>query len=92
MIVFFTSACIFSITQIIAESKLFSDVREFFMRNLTFLYNLTSCFLCTSVWVSFFVALILPVARFEHGLFFDTMFYSCMVWFMRLFETYLTKQ
>lgn len=89
--VLFASACIFSITQIISESKLFSDVRGFFERNLTFLYNLTSCFLCTSVWVSFFVALVLPNARFEHGLFFDAMYYSCIVWFMRLFETFLTK-
>lgn len=95
--VLFVAFCTFSITQIIAESTFFAPLRgwlsKFGEKWLVFLalYKLTSCFLCTSVWVSFFMVLCLPSGRFEHGLFFDAMFYSCIVWFMRLTETYLTK-
>lgn len=61
------SIIVFQITQIIVESKLFENVRQYFYlpdsTNMlvihihTIIYNIINCFLCCSVWVSFIVLL-----------------------------------
>lgn len=48
---------IYGITQIIVESTLFKPVRQ--NASHRFIHSIINCFLCTSVWVAFFISLMI---------------------------------
>lgn len=88
---------LYQVSQVISESKLTRPFREYLRqkgqsnRLIMFLYNLLSCFLCTSIWVGFLLSLLLfdfaahigyeTVSWFWNGLFF-----SSITWFMNVWE------
>jgi len=86
----FILVVIYQITQIISESYLFKPFRMMFVTRIPFLYKLLTCFLCTSVWVSFFVHLIFPEFNLNTNWFLNTMFLSGCVWFLHVIEDKLT--
>lgn len=93
----FQTLVLYQVSQIISESKISRPLREYLkeMSSVsTFakvLYELISCFLCTSVWVGFLLTFVLfdfadylgydIVSWFWNGLFF-----SALSWFMYVWE------
>lgn len=107
---------VYQITGIITESKLFMWFRELFnpIREddweyhtwiavpLGVIYNLMTCFLCTSVWVSavisaylynqpYIVSSLLSIDNFYVGLFFNAMAYSGLAWLFHCLENYWSR-
>lgn len=95
----FIEVCIlYNATQIVVESTLFEPFRMFLFRNFkNSLYKLFSCFLCTSVQIGFVISLILWDFIKAEGVdpsyswFFNSLFISCLTWFMHVFEKRLTR-
>lgn len=108
----FEVGIVYAITQIIAESKLTAPIRgwlEVWSTNQPssvfelgaklvgwFLYTLTSCFMCTCVWVSFFVSFkFFNLAQYlgytEFSVFWNGLFLSTLTWFLRAIEEKLTN-
>lgn len=88
--IIFEVLVLYNITQIIVESILFSKVRKIKILNL-----LLSCFLCTSVWISFILSFFLfNYAEYlgynRFSWFFNGMFFSSIAWFLHLIEGKLT--
>jgi len=56
---------VYGITQIVVEATIFSKLRSVLSRNISFLGKLISCFLCSSVWISFILSVTLysPTAQ-----------------------------
>lgn len=97
MILAFSIIVVYNISQIISEST-FPLFR--FLRNLegnwffNFVSELTSCFLCTSVWAGLLVSwLVFDVAsslQVNHfTIFWSALFYSGCAWFLRCLEAKL---
>lgn len=100
MIVIFAILVTYNISQIISESS-FPLFR--WLRNLEgnvvkdFIANLTSCFLCTSVWTGILVSwLIFDYAKYLEiqslTLFWSGLFYSCCAWFLHCWEVKLGQR
>ena len=103
------SFIVYGITQIIVEAKIFAPLRDWFNYNrfgfFRWFGSLLSCFLCTSVWVSFILSASLysPTLELWSNLlstnvlnlgvntFLDGMLGSCIVWFMYCIESKLSK-
>lgn len=88
--VIFEVFVLYNITQVIVESTLFSKVRK-----IKILNPLLSCFLCTSIWISFILSLFLfNYAEYlgcnHFSWFFNGMFFSSITWFLHLIEGKLT--
>lgn len=88
--IFFALFCIYNITQILSESYFFKPFRDLFKQRISFLYELTTCFLCTSVWISFGFQYLFPEFNLHGNWFLNTMFFSCCVWFIHVIENKLT--
>jgi len=81
-------AC-YNITQIITEASIFKPVRRWLLDSrLSIIGQLVSCFLCTSVWISFLLTLGCKnfADRLNYSVFINTMFISAVVWFIHIFE------
>lgn len=96
---------LYGIVQIIVESSLFRPVRNFFGKYFWTqpIYMLISCFICAGTWVAFvlsniwyspihsifsYPAIILGI---DCTFFFDGMFGSCVIWFIHLFEQFISS-
>jgi len=94
---------LYQIAQIISESKISRPLR-YYLRDISdknivakVLYELMSCFLCTSVWVGFALTPLLfdlssylgysTISWFWNGLFF-----SSITWFMKVWEENKLKE
>lgn len=88
---------VYGITQIITEAKIFAWLRKGLTN--TWLGDLVSCFLCTSVWVSFVFSYFvyspaeeLVNTNFQFtNVFLDGMFLSALVWFFYVIESKLSR-
>lgn len=93
--VIFQIFILYNISQIISETKISRPLRDYLRRKTNIvariLYELISCFLCTSVWVGFILTPLLfdfaaylgytSVTWFWNGLYF-----SSITWFMNVWE------
>ena len=82
---------LYNITQIVAESTLFSKVRK-----IKIVGSVLSCFLCTSVWISFLLTFVLfDYANYlgfdKFSWFFNGMFFSGLTWFIHVIERKLSR-
>ena len=88
---------LYQITQIISESKITRPLRNYLNENGTkylvpkFLYELMSCFLCTSVWVGFILTpLLFDFAKYlgyeTVSWFWNGLFFSSITWFLNVWE------
>jgi hypothetical protein len=101
---------IYTITQVISESKLTLPFRDWLetvllkdWHKLTilkypvlFFYTLISCFLCTSIWVSWgigaiFFNLITYLGYNNFPIFWNGLFLAFLVWFLRKLEDKLSN-
>lgn len=95
---------LYGIVQIIVESSLFKPVRNFFGNYFWTqpIHILITCVICTSTWIAFILSNIwyspvynifsYPVTIFGRDVtfFFDGMLGSCIVWFIHMFEQFLS--
>lgn len=99
---FVWSLAIYGITQIISEATVFEPLRNFLTNSKFKPFNkvgeLISCFLCCSVWVSFFVSIVVFSPSLEiwshlsfWHFFFDGMIGSTIVWFFHIYEGKLSR-
>lgn len=90
---FFAVFTVYGITQIITEAKIFEWLRKLLSKN--WLGSLVSCFLCTSVWISFafsyFVYSLSSHFTNILSVFLDGMFLSAIVWFLYVIESKMSK-
>lgn len=87
---------LYNITQIITESSLFESVRQFKVNNKKILHPLLSCFLCTSVWISFLLTFVLfdyasHLGYQQFSWFLNGLFFSSVTWFIHIIEIKLSK-
>jgi hypothetical protein len=87
---------VYGITQIVADAGITRPLKDRMLTLpvLSFVARMMDCFLCASVWVSFFVSLSVwsPTATvFESDaqFFLDGMFGSACLWFLRGIESLL---
>ena len=88
---------VYGISQIITEAKVFAWLRKGLTN--TWLGDLVSCFLCTSVWVSFTFSYFIHSLSGElfptnfqfTNVFLDGMFLSALVWFFYVIESKLSR-
>lgn len=89
----------YNATQIISESSLFTPVWKTLLNSKYWLFRhigrLLSCFLCTSVWVSFLLTLTLYDYAANIGItnlswLFNALFISSICWWMHIIEDKLT--
>lgn len=96
------SFIVYGITQIIVEAKIFAPIRNWLNYSRFSFFNffgtLLSCFLCTSVWVSFILSALLysPTSTLwpelnNSSIFLDGMLGSCIVWFLYCIENKLNR-
>lgn len=100
MKIFLWVLCAYGLTQIIVESSAFNSIKRFIKDTwFHFLYELTSCVLCTSVWVGFLfgaffyspVQTEFQLSNFWISIFLDGMLSSAVVWFLHLLEVKISK-
>ena len=76
---------LYNITQIVTESVLFSKVRK-----IKILSPLLTCFLCTSVWISFLLSFFLfdlaKYLEYDYSWFWNGLFFSSITWFIHIIE------
>jgi len=100
--VIFQILVMYQMTQIISESKLTKPLRDYLLsRSRTskvawFFYELSSCFLCTSVWVGFLLTLpLFDLAAYmgytTMSWFWNGLFFSCLTWYLHLLENRITS-
>ncbi len=83
----FWSFMSYGMSTIIVYGSIFETTREWLKTNCKFLGDLTSCIMCTSTWVGFFLSLCLGglTTKFFDlhwfpSIFFDGMFTTGIVW------------
>jgi hypothetical protein len=95
--IIFQTFVLYQAAQIISESKLTKPLREYLLgRSVNsiaykFLYELFSCFLCTSVWVGFILTpLLFDLSSYlgycGFSWFWNGLFFSALAWFMHVWE------
>jgi hypothetical protein len=93
--IIFQVIVLYQITQIISESKITRPLRTYLSGKQSlvarFLYELISCFLCTSVWVGFILTpLLFDFAKYlgydTVTWFWNGLFFSCITWFLHVWE------
>ena len=100
--IIFEVMVLYQITQIITESKITRPIRSFLNEQGRYfiiaeiLYELISCFLCTSVWVGFILTPLLfdfaSYLGYDKGSFFwNGLFFSSVTWFLYVWEQSKTK-
>ncbi len=86
---------VFNLSQIISEStfplfRLLRRLEESQYLFISYIGQLFSCFLCTSVWVGWLVSVKVfdlgSVLQVDHSWFWTGLFYSSIVWFLHCME------
>ncbi len=98
LLIIFSVFIVFNLSQIISESTfpLFRwlrrlEVNEYLL--VSYIGQLFSCFLCTSVWAGWIVAIFVFDLGLnlgvEHSWFWTGLFYSSLAWFLHILEAKL---
>jgi hypothetical protein len=98
ILLIFSIFIVFNLSQIISESTfpLFKWLRRLETNRyllVSYIGQLFSCFLCTSVWAGWVVSILVfdlgSVLQVEHSWFWTGLFYSSIAWFLHCVEAKL---